>query len=169
MTVWQIGKKNINTNVFSCEAVYRVRKTQLQVRETFSIKSLNGLNKMTCQVIIMYGTLTFCCTVAPLIISHHIFVNVWRQRRRQCHNRPKINHIDTSDIAVCVWPYSTNNTSEIIVSQLLGSCYRPYVWYTHFLKAIHPWVSLLFCKYQIVSEQNKITFIYSLMGDKAAS
>ena len=38
-----------------------------------------------------------------------------------------------------------------------------------FLKAIHPWVSLLFCKYQIISEQNKITFIYSLMGEKAES
>ena len=132
--------------------MYRVTKTQLQVRETSSIKSLNGLNKMACQVIIMYGTLTFCCTMAPLIISHHIFINVWRQRRRQCHNRPNINHIDTSDMPVCVWLYSTNNTSEMIVSQLLGSCCRPYVRYTHFLKAIYPWVSLLFCKYQIVSE-----------------
>ena len=115
--------------------MYRVRKTQLQVRETFSIKSLNGLNKMTFQVIIMYGTLIFCCTMAPLIISHHIFVNVWRHRRRQCHNRPNINHID---MPVCVRIYSTNNTSEMIVSQLLGSRSRPYVGYTHFLKAIHP-------------------------------
>ena len=72
--------------------MYRVRKTQLQVRETFSIESLNEFNKMTCQVTIMYGTLTFCCTMAPLIISHHIFVNVWRQRRRQCHDRPNISH-----------------------------------------------------------------------------
>ena len=118
--------------------MYRVRKTQLQVRETFSIKSLNGLNKMTCQVIIMYGTLTFCCSMAPLIISHHIFVNVWRQRRRQCHNRPNINHIDMPVCMVCVWIYSTNNTSEMIVSQLLGSGCRLYVGYTHFLKAIHP-------------------------------
>ena len=144
--------KKKKKNVLSWEAVYRVRKTQLQVSETFSIKSLNGLNRMTCLVIIMYGTLTFCCTMAPFIISHHIFVNGWRQRRRQCHNRPNINHIDTSDMPVCVWIYSTNNTSEMIVSQLLGSCCRPYVGYTHFLKAIHPWVSLLFCKYQIVSE-----------------
>ena len=97
---------------------------------------------MTCQVIIMYRTLTFCCTMAPF----------WRQGRRQCHNRPNINHIDTSDMPVCVWIYSTNNTSELIVSLLLGSGSRPYVGYTHFLKAIHPWVSLLFCKYQIVSE-----------------
>ena len=69
------------------------------MRETFSIKSLNGLNKMTCQITIMYGT--FCCTMAPLIISHHIFVNVWRQRRQLCHDRPNINHIDTSDMLVC--------------------------------------------------------------------
>ena len=40
----------------------------------------------------------------------------------------------------------------MIVSQLLGSGCRPYVGYTHFLEAIHPRVSLLFCKYQIVSE-----------------
>ena len=132
--------------------------------------SVNGLNKMTCRVIIMYGTLTFCCTMALLIISHHKFVNVWRQRRRQCHNRPNINHID---IPVCVWIYSTNNTSEMIVSQLLGSDCRPYVGYTHFL--IHPEFPCysvnikLFLNSYKPQKQNKITLIHSLMGEKAAS
>ena len=62
MNVGQICKKK---QKYKCSLMYRVWKTQLQVRETFSNKSLNGLNKMTCQVIILYGTLTFCCTMAP--------------------------------------------------------------------------------------------------------